>query len=178
MKEKARVLDSQAISRSLSRIAHEILEHNRGTDNLAIVGIRSRGAYLAQRLAECVRKIDHTEIPVGALDITLYRDDLTLVANQPVVRKTEINFDIQDKKIILVDDVLYTGRTVRCALSELIDFGRPQCIQLAVLVDRGHRELPIRADYVGKNIPTAQNETVEVRLTELDGRDEVVIVEK
>ena len=129
-------------------------------------------------MAECVRKIDHTEIPVGALDITLYRDDLTLVANQPVVRKTEINFDIQDKKIILVDDVLYTGRTVRCALSELIDFGRPQCIQLAVLVDRGHRELPIRADYVGKNIPTAQNETVEVRLTELDGRDEVVIVEK
>lgn len=178
MKEKARVLDSQAISRSLSRIAHEILEHNHGTDNLAIVGIRSRGAYLAQRLAECLRKIDHTEIPVGALDITLYRDDLTLVANQPVVRKTEINFDIQDKKIILVDDVLYTGRTVRCALSELIDFGRPQCIQLAVLVDRGHRELPIRADYVGKNIPTAQNETVEVRLTELDGRDEVVIIEK
>lgn len=178
MKEKAKVLDAQAISRSLSRIAHEILEHNHGTDNLAIVGIRSRGAYLAQRLAECVRKIDHTEIPVGALDITLYRDDLTLVANQPVVRKTEINFDIQDKKIILVDDVLYTGRTVRCALSELIDFGRPQCIQLAVLVDRGHRELPIRADYVGKNIPTAQNETVEVRLDEVDGRDEVVVVEK
>lgn len=178
MKEKARVLDTQAISRSLLRIAHEILEHNHGTDNLAIVGIRSRGAYLAQRLAECLRKIDHAEIPVGALDITLYRDDLTLVANQPVVRKTEINFDIQDKKIILVDDVLYTGRTVRCALSELIDFGRPQSIQLAVLVDRGHRELPIRADYVGKNIPTAQDETVEVRLQEIDGKDEVVVVEK
>ncbi len=178
MKEKARVLDNQAMSRSLSRIAHEILEHNRGTDNLAIVGIRSRGAYLAQRLAEGIKKIDGKEIPVGILDITLYRDDLTLLAAQPVVRKTEISFDITDKNIILVDDVLYTGRTIRCALSELIDFGRPKTIQLAVLVDRGHRELPIRADYVGKNIPTSQNETVEVRLEETDGRDEVAIVEK
>ena len=178
MREKAKVLDSQAISRALTRIAHEILEHNRTTDNLAIVGIRSRGAYLAQRLAECVKKIDGEEVPVGILDITLYRDDLTLLNHQPVVRKTEIGFDISGKNIILVDDVLYTGRTIRCALSELIDFGRPKTIQLAVLVDRGHRELPIRADYVGKNIPTAQDETVEARLVEVDGKDEVVIVEK
>jgi len=178
MREKAKVLDSQAISRALTRIAHEILEHNRATDNLAIVGIRSRGAYLARRLAECVKKIDGEEVPVGILDITLYRDDLTLLNHQPVVRKTEIGFDISGKNIILVDDVLYTGRTIRCALSELIDFGRPKTIQLAVLVDRGHRELPIRADYVGKNIPTAQEETVEARLLEVDGKDEVVIVEK
>ena len=178
MKEKARVLDPQAIARSLTRIAHEILEHNRTSDNIAIVGIRSRGAYLAQRLAECIQKIDGKEVPVGVLDITLYRDDLTLLNHQPVVRKTEIGFDINGKDIILVDDVLYTGRTIRCALSELIDFGRPKTIQLAVLVDRGHRELPIRADYVGKNIPTAQDETVEVRLVEVDGKDEVVIVEK
>ena len=178
MKEKAKVLDTQAITRSLMRIAHEIVEHNRTTDNLAIVGIRSRGACLAQRLAECIKKIDGMEIPVGILDITLYRDDLTLLASQPVVHKTEISFDITDKNIILVDDVLYTGRTIRCALSELIDFGRPKTIQLAVLVDRGHRELPIRADYVGKNIPTSQNETVEVRLVETDGKDEVVIIEK
>ena len=178
MKEKAKVLDSQAIARSLTRIAHEILEHNRTSDNIAIVGIRSRGAYLAQRLAECIQKIDGKEVPVGVLDITLYRDDLTLLNHQPVVHKTEIGFDISAKDIILVDDVLYTGRTIRCALSELIDFGRPKTIQLAVLVDRGHRELPIRADYVGKNIPTAQDETVEVRLVEVDGKDEVVIVEK
>lgn len=178
MKEKTKILDAEAIARSLMRIAHEILEHNRGSQDMVIVGIRSRGAYLAQRLAECIKKIDHREIPVGILDITLYRDDLTLLANQPVVHKTEINFDIQDKNIILVDDVLYTGRTIRCALSELIDFGRPKTIQLAVLVDRGHRELPIRADYVGKNTPTSQNETVEVRLTEVDGKDEVVIIQK
>lgn len=178
MKEKARVLDPQAIARSLTRIAHEILEHNRTSDNIAIVGIRSRGAYLAQRLAECIQKIDGKEVPVGVLDITLYRDDLTLLNHQLVVHKTEIGFDISTKDIILVDDVLYTGRTIRCALSELIDFGRPKTIQLAVLVDRGHRELPIRADYVGKNIPTAQDETVEVRLVEVDGKDEVVIVEK
>lgn len=178
MREKAKILDSEAVSRTLIRIAHEIVESNRGTEDLVIVGILRRGAYLARRLAECIKKIDSRQIPVGILDITLYRDDLTLLAAQPVVHKTEINFDIQDKTIILVDDVLYTGRTIRSALSELIDFGRPKCIQLAVLIDRGHRELPIRADYAGKNIPTAQNEIVEVRLIEVDGKDEVVIVEK
>ena len=166
------------LMRTLTRMAHEILEKNKGTKDLVIVGIRTRGAYLAQRLAEMIGQIDGHKPEVGLLDITLYRDDLSSIAQQPVVHKTEINFDIQDKKVILVDDVLYTGRTVRAALDELIDFGRPQFIQLAVLVDRGHRELPIRADYVGKNIPTSAKETVEVRLAESEGSDEVVVMEK
>lgn len=145
---------------------------------MSLVGIRTRGAYLARRIAENIHRIEDVTLPVGILDITLYRDDLTLIAPHPVVRKTEIDFDINNKHIILVDDVLYTGRTIRSALDALMDFGRPATIQLAVLVDRGHRELPIRADYVGKNIPTSKNETVEVHLEEVDGRDEVVIVEK
>jgi len=178
MKEKAKVLDQEALQRSLLRIAHEIVEKNKGTKGLCLVGIRNRGAYLAQRLADCIEKIEREKIPVGILDITLYRDDLTLVATSPVVSKTEIDFDITGKNLVLVDDVLYTGRTVRAALDALIDFGRPRSIQLAVLIDRGHRELPIRADYAGKNIPTAQNETVEVHLLETDGEDAVVIVEK
>jgi len=178
MKEKAKILDKDTLTRSLVRIAHEILEKNKGTKDLCLIGIRNRGAYLAKRLADGIEKIDRTSIPVGILDITLYRDDLTLIAAGPVVHKTEIGFDITDKNVVLVDDVLYTGRTVRAALDALIDFGRPKSIQLAVLVDRGHRELPIRADYVGKNIPTSNNETVEVRLEEADGKDEVVIVEK
>ena len=178
MLEKAKILDKEAMARSLTRIAHEIVEKNRGTDELCLMGIRNRGVYLAQRLAECIKKIENKDIPVGILDITLYRDDLTLIASQPVVHKTEIDFDINDKILILVDDVLYTGRTVRAALDALIDFGRPKSIQLAVLIDRGHRELPVRADYAGKNIPTSQKETVEVRLAEADGVDEVVIVEK
>ena len=160
------------------RVAHEILEKNKGTKGLCLVGIRSRGAFLAKRLCDCIESIEHVRVAVGILDITLYRDDLTLLAAQPQVHKTEIDFDITDQHLILVDDVLYTGRTVRAALDALIDFGRPKAIQLAVLVDRGHRELPIRADFVGKNIPTACNETVEVRLEEVDGKDEVVIVEK
>ncbi len=178
MREKAKILDKDAISRALTRIAHEILEKNKGTQDLCLVGIRNRGVYLAKRLAECIKKIDEKDVPVGILDITLYRDDLTLIASQPVVRKTEIDFDINDKNLVLVDDVLYTGRTVRAALDALVDFGRPKSIQLAVLVDRGHRELPVRADYAGKNIPTSQKETVEVRLEDTDGREEVVIVEK
>jgi len=178
MKEKAKILDKDTVSRSLLRIAHEILEKNKGTQDLCLIGIRNRGAFIARRLAECIEKIDQVKIPVGILDITLYRDDLTLIAAGPVVHKTEIGFDISDKNVVLVDDVLYTGRTVRAALDAIIDFGRPKSIQLAVLVDRGHRELPIRADYAGKNIPTAKNETVEVRLVESDGVDEVVIVEK
>lgn len=178
MKEKTKVLDKEALNRSLTRIAHEILEKNKGTEDLCFVGIRNRGAFLAKRLADCIEKIDKVAVPVGILDITLYRDDLTLVDSQPLVRKTEIGFDVADKNLILVDDVLYTGRTVRSALDALIDLGRPKSIQLAVLVDRGHRELPIRADYAGKNIPTSKNETVEVRLEEVDGKDEVVIVEK
>jgi pyrimidine operon attenuation protein/uracil phosphoribosyltransferase len=178
MKEKAKILDKDAIKRTLTRIAHEILEKNKGTAQLCLVGIRNRGEHLARRLADCIAGIEGERIPVGILDITLYRDDLTLVASQPVVRRTEIDFDITDKKVILVDDVLYTGRTVRAGLDALVDLGRPKSIQLAVLVDRGHRELPIRADYVGKNIPTANNEMIEVRLDEADGIDEVVIMEK
>ncbi|MFH0913130.1 MAG: bifunctional pyr operon transcriptional regulator/uracil phosphoribosyltransferase PyrR [Candidatus Omnitrophota bacterium] len=178
MKEKAKILDKEGINRSVMRIAHEILEKNKGTKDLCLVGIRNRGAYLASRIADCVKTIDQGSIPVGALDITLYRDDLTLIASQPVVHKTEIDFDITDKNLVLVDDVLYTGRTIRAALDALMDLGRPKSIQLAVLVDRGHREIPIRADYVGKNIPTAQKETVEVRLAQTDGKDEVVIVEQ
>lgn len=178
MREKAKILDKEAISRALMRIAHEILEKNKGTKDLCLVGIRNRGAYLAKRLAEQIESIEKKKACVGVLDITLYRDDLTLIAAQPLVRKTEIDFDITDKYLVLVDDVLYTGRTIRAAMDALVDFGRPKSIQLAVLIDRGHRELPIRADYVGKNIPTGQNETVEVRLEEVDGKDEVVIVEK
>lgn len=176
--EKAKVLDKEAITRSLTRIAHEIVEKNKGVDNLCLVGIRNRGVYLAQRLAADIKRIENKDVAVGILDITLYRDDLTMISAQPVVHKTEIDFDIEAKVVVLVDDVLYTGRTIRAALDALVDFGRPKSIQLAVLVDRGHRELPIRADYAGKNIPTAQNETVEVRLEETEGKDEVVIIEK
>jgi pyrimidine operon attenuation protein / uracil phosphoribosyltransferase len=178
MKEKAQILDKDTISRSLMRIAHEILEKNKGIQDLCLLGIRNRGAHLAKRLADCIRQIENASPLVGILDITLYRDDLTLIATQPVVHKTEIDFDISGKNVVLVDDVLYTGRTIRAALDALIDLGRPKTIQLAVLIDRGHRELPIRADFVGKNIPTAQNETVDVRLEEVDGKDEVVISEK
>jgi pyrimidine operon attenuation protein/uracil phosphoribosyltransferase len=177
-REKAKIVDKEAMERALKRIAHEIIERNKGIGDLAIVGIRNRGAYLAQRVAAFIEKIEDIKVPVGILDITLYRDDLTTVAEQPQVHKTEIDFDITDKKIILVDDVLYTGRTIRCALDALIDFGRPKYIQLAVLIDRGHRELPIRADYIGKNVPTSLRETVQVKLQEVDGKDEAVILEQ
>jgi len=174
------VLDADRMARSLARIAHEILERNRGTDELALVGIRTRGVPLARRIAKSLHEISRHEIPCGALDITLYRDDLSgnssTVGPQPVIHKTEINFSIDDKLILLVDDVLYTGRTIRAALDALIDFGRPRAIQLIVLVDRGHRELPIKADYVGKNIPTAPTQNVQVHLLEIDGRDEVEVL--
>ena len=173
------VLDAARIARSLARIAHEILERNPSVDELALVGIRRRGVPLAKRLARAIRAINDIDIPTGALDITLYRDDLmrTAVAAQPVVRRTEIPFSIDDKRILLVDDVLYTGRTIRAALDALTEFGRPKSIQLVVLVDRGHRELPIKADYVGKNLPTSLSQSVQVHLTEIDGRDEVEILE-
>ena len=173
------VLDADRISRSLARIAHEILERNRAVDELALVGIRTRGVPLARRLAQAIRAINQHDVPTGALDITLYRDDLmrTAVGAQPVIRKTEIPFSIDDKRILLVDDVLFTGRTIRAALDALIDFGRPKSIQLIVLVDRGHRELPIKADYVGKNLPTSLSESVQVQLTEIDGCDQVEIRE-
>ena len=171
------VLDADRIGRSLTRIAHEILERNRGVDDLALVGIRTRGVPIARRLAKAIEDINGHAVPTGALDITLYRDDLmrTAVGAQPIIRKTEIAFSIDDKRILLVDDVLYTGRTIRAALDALIEFGRPRMIQLVVLVDRGHRELPIKADYVGKNLPTSRAQSVQVHLTEIDGRDEVEI---
>jgi len=170
-------MDADRVSRSLTRIAHEILERNRGVENLALVGIRARGVPLAARIAAALKDLTGVEVPTGALDITLYRDDLMrhAVGPQPVIRRTEIPFSIDDRLILLVDDVLYTGRTIRAALDALIDFGRPRAIQLVALVDRGHRELPIRADYVGRNIPTSQQQSVQVRLTELDGRDEVEV---
>lgn len=178
LKEKTRILDRESMGRTLERIAHEVVERLKSMEDLAIVGIKNRGAYLGTRLAAKIEGITGKKVPVGALDITLYRDDLTQASEQPVVHSTEIDFDIDDKKIVLVDDVLFTGRTIRCALDALIDFGRPSQIQLAVLVDRGHRELPVRADYVGKNVPTSLLEVVEVRLEEVDGKDEVVICER
>lgn len=171
------VMDAERIARALTRIAHEILERNRGLADVALVGVRSRGVPIAHRLAGEIRAVTNEDIAVGALDITLYRDDLmrSAVGPQPVVRKTEIPFSIDGRTIILVDDVLYTGRTTRAALDALVDFGRPKAIQLVVLVDRGHRELPIKADYVGKNVPTSRQESVQVRLRELDGVDEVLL---
>src|SRR3954470_3569630 len=170
-------MDADRMGRTLTRIAHEILERNRGVEELALVGIRTRGVPIARRLARAIRSINGHEVPTGSLDITLYRDDLMRhpVGPQPLVRRTEIPFSIDDKKILLVDDVLYTGRTIRAALDALIDFGRPKSIQLIVLVDRGHRELPIKADYVGKNLPTSSSQSVQVHLLEIDGRDEVEI---
>jgi pyrimidine operon attenuation protein / uracil phosphoribosyltransferase len=173
------VLDADRINRSLTRIAHEILERNRSIGELALVGIRTRGVPIAKRIAKAIHAENGHDVPTGALDITLYRDDLMRhpVGPQPVVRKTEIGFSIDDKRILLVDDVLYTGRTIRAALDALIDFGRPKAIQLIVLVDRGHRELPIKADYVGKNIPTSPSQSVQVHLMEIDDRDEVEVTE-
>lgn len=174
-KQKANVLTKEEIGRAVTRISHEILEKNKGSRNLVIIGIRTRGYVLAKRIIRAINGIDGVDLPVGALDITLYRDDLSVVSEQPVIHKTEIDFDIEKKIVILVDDVLYTGRTIRCALDALIDFGRPKSIQLAILIDRGHRELPIRADYVGKNLPTSQKELVQLKLEEIDGEDSVFI---
>ena len=171
------VMDADRIGRTLTRIAHEIVERNKGVDGLALVGIRTRGVHIARRLRNSLKEITGDDVPTGALDITLYRDDLMrhAVGPQPLVRRTEIQFSIDDRTILLVDDVLYTGRTTRAALDALIDFGRPGAIQLVVLVDRGHRELPIKADYVGKNLPTSPEQSVQVRLQETDGQDEVVL---
>ncbi len=175
--EKSQIMDAAAIQRVLTRVAHEVIEKNKGTADLVLIGLRSRGVDLARRLSQRLKEIEAVDVPVGALDITLYRDDLGRAAPHPTVRKTEIPFSIQNKKVILVDDVLYTGRTTRAAMDGLMDLGRPRVIQLAVLVDRGHRELPIRADYVGKNVPTAKTEQVQVMLQEEDGVDRVVIME-
>ena len=175
--DKTILMDSEGIRRALTRIAHEIVEKNKGGADLVLVGIRTRGVPLAERLAAEIRRIEATPISFGVLDITLYRDDLSRLDYQPVVRETKLPGNINGKTIILVDDVLYTGRTIRAALDAIMDIGRPQSIQLAVLIDRGHRELPIRADYVGKNVPTSHRENVSVQLGETDGEDRVVIEE-
>ena len=175
--KKTSIMDADGIRRALIRIAHEITEKNRGVENVALVGIRTRGVPLAARIAEEIQKIENVVVPTGSLDITLYRDDLTTMGYNPVIHGTEIDFDVTGKHIVLVDDVLYTGRTIRAALDALIDMGRPKSIQLAVLIDRGHRELPIRADYAGKNVPTSRRETIEVALQEEGKTDEVILGE-
>ncbi|CQR74594.1 Bifunctional protein PyrR [Sporomusa ovata DSM 2662] len=177
MVDKAIIMDSQAIKRALTRVAHEIVERNKGVSDVTLVGIRTRGVPLAQRIAEEIKRIEGVDLPVGVLDITLYRDDLSTLAYQPIVHETLIPFSINNKKVVLIDDVLFTGRTVRAALDAIIDIGRPAAIQLAVLIDRGHRELPIRADYVGKNVPTSSKEIVSVQLTATDCSEQVVIKE-
>ena len=173
------VMDANRVSRSITRIAHEILERNHGVDDLVLIGILARGVPIAERLARELEALSGQSLPVGGLDITLYRDDLRGhgARSQPVIRRTDVSFSIDDRIILLVDDVLFTGRTIRAAFDALIDFGRPRAIQLVALVDRGHRELPIRADYVGRNIPTARTQSVQVRLAEIDGRDEVEVSE-
>ncbi|HHP50547.1 MAG TPA: bifunctional pyr operon transcriptional regulator/uracil phosphoribosyltransferase PyrR [Moorella mulderi] len=174
---KANIMDAEELRRVLIRIAYEILERNKGTQDLVLIGIRRRGVPLAQRLQKIIEELEGVKVPLGSLDITLYRDDLTTLTVYPRVQRTEIPFDITDKKVILVDDVLFTGRTVRAALDALIDLGRPKNIQLAVIIDRGHRELPIRADYVGKNVPTSLKEEIAVQVQEIDGVDQVLIRE-
>jgi pyrimidine operon attenuation protein/uracil phosphoribosyltransferase len=177
LKEKAEIVDADGLRRIITRIAHEIVERNKGVEDLVLVGIRRRGVPLATRMADKIREFEGAQPALGSLDITLYRDDLSTVDHQPVVGATEIPVAINGKVVVLVDDVLYTGRTVRAAMDALIDFGRPRSIQLAVVIDRGHRELPIRADFVGKNVPTSKKEVIGVKLLEIDGVDSVVIKE-
>lgn len=177
MNVKAKIMDETAVNRAVTRVSHEILERNKGVEDLVLVGIRTRGLPLAKRIASKIKEIEGVDLPIGVLDITLYRDDLSTIAKLPVVNGTQIDFDINGKKLVLIDDVLYTGRTVRAALDAIVDIGRPSGIQLMVLVDRGHRELPIRADYVGKNVPTSNREIIKVNLAEVDGENSVLIVE-
>ncbi|MCK9330134.1 MAG: bifunctional pyr operon transcriptional regulator/uracil phosphoribosyltransferase PyrR [Candidatus Cloacimonetes bacterium] len=178
MEVKSQIMDQASIERALKRMAHEIIEQNKGLEDLYLVGIRTRGVPVAERIAEYLQEIEGCKIPVGILDITLYRDDLTTISHQPVIKGSKIDFEIDNKKIILFDDVLYTGRTVRAAIDALLDFGRPKQIQLCVLIDRGHRELPIKADYVGKNVPTSSDEIIKVTFKETDNEDNVFIMVK
>jgi len=178
MKTKSRIMDATAIDRALKRIAHEIIEQNKGLEELYLVGIRTRGVPIAERIAKYFQEIENREMPVGILDITLYRDDLSTISHQPVIKGSQIDFDISNATIILFDDVLYTGRTVRAAIEALLDFGRPKHIQLCVLIDRGHRELPVKADYIGKNVPTSLDEIIKVNFAECDQEDNVFIMVK
>ncbi|NJD22575.1 MAG: bifunctional pyr operon transcriptional regulator/uracil phosphoribosyltransferase PyrR [Melioribacter sp.] len=173
---KAKIIDEEGLNRTLTRLAHEILEKNKGSKNLVLIGMRTRGEFIAERIKQKIKEIDKSEPSYGVLDVTLYRDDFRTRLKQPEISVTNITFDVNDRDVILIDDVLYTGRTVRAALDALMDLGRPNTIQLCVLVDRGHRELPIRADFVGKNIPTSINEEVRVRIRETDGEDGVFLV--
>jgi pyrimidine operon attenuation protein / uracil phosphoribosyltransferase len=173
---KAQIIDQEGFDRTITRLAHEILERNKGAGNIVIVGIRTRGEFIARRIAHIIEQVEHTTLNIGSLDITLYRDDLLGKLEQPELKGTEILFDLNGRDVILIDDVLFTGRTIRAALDELIDLGRPRTIQLAVLVDRGHRQLPIRAEYVGKNIPTSAQESIRVHVKEIDGEDAVLLM--
>jgi len=175
MIDKAEIMDESGIMRAITRIAHEIIEKNKGVEDLVLIGIQRRGVPLARMIAQKIYEVEGKKVEVGVLDITFYRDDLSMLAEHPVINGTEINFPITNKKVVLVDDVLYTGRTARAAIDALMDIGRPSKIQLAILVDRGHRELPIRADYVGKNVPTSRSEIVHVKLVEFDGVNKVTI---
>jgi len=175
-KLKATIIDPQGLDRTLKRLAHEILEKNKGAANIVVVGIRTRGEFLARRIVRLIEEVEGIKPPLGSLDITLYRDDLLGKLEQPRLQGTDIPFDISGKDVVLVDDVLYTGRTIRAALDELIDLGRPKSIQLAVLIDRGHRQVPIRADYVGKNVPTSSDESIRVHVSEVDGEDSVLLM--
>ena len=177
MNEPFKIVDKQGLDRILTRIAHEILEKNKGSQNLVLIGMRTRGEFLAKRIHKKIEMIDNVNLPLGVLDVTLYRDDFRTRMKQPEVSVSDITFDINEKDVILIDDVLYTGRTVRSALNALMDFGRPSSIQLSILVDRGHRELPIRADYVGKNIPTSLNQEVKVKMEEIDGEDAIYSID-
>ena len=176
--EKAIIMDASALNRAMTRISHEILEKNKGLDNLVLIGIQRRGVPMTQRIAEYLQKIEGIKPPTGYLDITFYRDDLSMLSSHPIVNGTDIPFDINEKKIILIDDVLFTGRTVRAAIEALFDMGRPAQIQLAIMVDRGHRELPFRPDYVGKNVPTSNTESIHVELMEIDGQDRVSLFDE
>jgi len=178
MPDKVQIMDETAINRAITRITHEIIEKNKGIDNLVVIGIQRRGVSLAKRLAASIKEHEGQDLPVGILDITLYRDDLSMLSEHPVINKTDIPFDVNAKVILMVDDVLYTGRTARAAMDAIMEIGRPKAIQFAVLIDRGHRELPIRADYVGKNVPTSKQEIIHVHLAEVDGINSVVIADK
>ncbi|OPJ56894.1 bifunctional pyr operon transcriptional regulator/uracil phosphoribosyltransferase PyrR [Alkalithermobacter paradoxus] len=178
MKEKAQIMDEKAMMRAVTRISHEIIEKNKGIDDVVLIGIKTRGVPIANEIGKKIKMIESKDIKVGEVDITLYRDDLSKSQNDPIINGTKVDFDINDKIVVLVDDVLYTGRTVRAAMDALVDIGRPKAIQLAVLIDRGHRELPIRADYVGKNVPTSKEEVISVKLYEVDGQNYVSINEK
>ena len=178
MDVKSKIIDAEGFDRILTRMAHEILEKNKGSKNLVLMGMRTRGEFLAKRIGQKIKQIDSADLPFGVLDVTLYRDDFRTRLKQPEVSVSDITFDINEKDIILIDDVLYTGRTVRSAMNAIMDMGRPSSIQLCILVDRGHRELPIRADYVGKNIPTSYNEEIKVKMNEHDGEDAIYIIEQ